>query len=106
VTGIASSYGFSPGFEGLATVALPAALGGETTSSAERHVTVCADRCVVLPVVDSCPCHWGTPDERVANLSWAAWAAISDAPLEEGVIPVTLRFEASDATPAGSSGGA
>jgi hypothetical protein len=97
VTGIASSYGFSPGFEGLATVALPTALGGETTSHPELHVTVCADRCVVLPVVDSCPCYWGTPDERVANLSWAAWAALSDAPLEEGVIPVTLHFETDDA---------
>jgi len=92
VTGIASSYGHSVGWEGKPTVALPLALGGGTPNGVPRTVVVCADRCASLPVVDSCPCYVGTADQRVANLSHAAWRLVSDAPLEEGLIQVELHL--------------
>ena len=89
-TGRASSYGFTPGFEGTATVALPDALGGVPWPAQSGSVVVCGDRCVELPVVDSCPCYWGTTDQRVANLSNAAWVEVTDAPLAEGLVDVRL----------------
>ena len=92
VTGLASSYGFSAGWEGQATVALPVELGGRIPDGEPAVVLVCADRCVSLPVVDSCPCYVGTSDQRVANLSHEAWRRISDMPLEEGLIPVEVRL--------------
>ena len=88
--GLASSYPSSAGFEGRGSVALPEALGGRGAPTLPTSVAVCADRCVVLPVVDSCPCYWGTADQRVVNLSHAAWAEVSDAPLIEGLIEVRL----------------
>jgi hypothetical protein len=90
VKGEASSYGESPGWEGKATVALPVEIGGEIPDGKPRYVLVCADRCVSLPVVDSCPCYVGTADQRVANLSHKAWRQVSDAPLEEGLIEVEI----------------
>ncbi|HEX6140710.1 MAG TPA: hypothetical protein VF013_09690 [Candidatus Limnocylindria bacterium] len=90
VVGEASSYPFTRGMEGQPTVALPIALGGKATLSVNGWVAVCGDRCAVLPIVDSCPCYWGTPDQRVINLSHSAWQLISDAPLAEGLIPVRL----------------
>ena len=90
VTGMASSYGSSAGYEGQPTVALPLATGGVQAGSAPTWVLICADRCASLPVVDSCPCFAGTPDARVANLSHAAWALVSDMPLEEGLIEVEV----------------
>jgi hypothetical protein len=68
-------------------------IGGGIPTGAPTEVLVCADRCVSLPVVDSCPCYVGTPDQRVANLSHAAWRAVTDAPLEEGLIPVQVYLE-------------
>lgn len=93
VTGVASSYPESPGWEGRATVALPVELGGGIPEGEPALVVVCGERCVVLPVVDSCPCYVGTPDERVANLSHAAWRLVTDAPLTEGLIPVQVHLQ-------------
>lgn len=92
VTGMASSYGQSAGWEGMATVALPLEIGGGMPGAEPIYVVVCADRCVRLPVVDSCPCYVGSPDQRVANLSHEAWRQITDLPLEEGLVHVEVRI--------------
>jgi hypothetical protein len=91
-TGMASSYAESLGWEGRPTVALPLDLGGGIPVGEPKLVLVCADRCAMLPVVDSCPCYVGTADQRIANLSHAAWRVISDMPLEEGLIPVEVHL--------------
>jgi hypothetical protein len=92
VTGMASSYGESAGWEGQATVALPLELGGGIPADEPSHVLVCADRCVSMPVVDSCPCYVGSADQRVANLSHEAWRQITDLPLEEGLVRVEIHL--------------
>ena len=92
VSGMASNYSHSVGWEGDATVALPVALGGRIPKDAPAEVLVCADHCAVLPVVDSCPCYVGTSDQRVANLSRAAWRLVTDDPLEEGLVEVEVYF--------------
>ena len=91
-TGMASSYPESAGWEGQPTVALPVDIGGGIPDGEPEYVLICADRCASLPVVDSCPCYVGTPDQRIANLSHAAWRLISDKPLEEGLIEVEITF--------------
>ena len=105
VAGMASSYRESAGWEGEATVALPLDLGGGIPSGAPDRVLVCADRCVSLPVVDSCPCYVGTVDQRIANLSHEAWRQVTDLPLEEGLVHVEIFLEPS-VVPAGPPGGA
>jgi hypothetical protein len=92
VTGTASNYPGTAGYMGQATVALPGALGGRYTGAINGYVTVCADRCATLPIVDWCQCYWGTSDQRIADLSHPAWALISDAPLSRGLITVTLHL--------------
>jgi hypothetical protein len=92
LAGRASSYSESAGWEGEATVALPLPAGIAPSEDAPATVLVCADRCVLLPVVDSCPCYAGTADQRIANLSHAAWALVSDMPLEEGLIDVLVHL--------------
>jgi hypothetical protein len=93
LTGMASSYRFTHGFETTPTVALPVALGSTVHGSTPRWVGVCADRCARLPVVDVCDCYYGTDEQRIVNLSHAAWELISDKPLAEGVIPVDLYLD-------------
>ena len=93
VTGKATWYCCSRGYRGLAVVALPGALGGRYDAPpAARTVTVCADRCVSLPVVDYCGCHWGTASQKVADLSPEAWAAVTDRAPNAGVVTVTLQL--------------
>ena len=93
VTGKASSYSESPGWEGKATVALPVEIGGGIPDGQPSYVIVCADRCVTLPVVDSCPCYVGTLDQRVANLSLEAWRQVTDLPIEEGLVQVQVYLD-------------
>ena len=93
VSGKATWYCCSLGWRGQAVVALPGALGGHYDAPpAARFVTVCADRCAVLPVADYCGCLWGTASQKVADLSPEAWAAISDSSLSSGVITVTVHL--------------
>lgn len=93
VSGSATWYCCTIGYRGQAVVALPGALGGHyDPAPASRYVTVCADRCAQLPVVDYCGCSWGTANQKVADLSPEAWAAVSDSSLSQGVIPVTVHL--------------
>lgn len=93
ISGQATWYCCTIGYRGQAVVALPGALGGHYDPvPASRYVTVCADRCVQLPVVDYCGCFWGTASQKVADLSPEAWAAVSDTALSRGVIPVTVHL--------------
>jgi len=99
VTGKASSYSETAGWEGQATVALPVELGGGSPAGEPVYVLVCADRCVTLPVVDSCPCYVGTLDQRVANLSLEAWREVTDLPIEEGLVQVEVYLDPVQAPP-------
>jgi hypothetical protein len=90
IDGVASNYPGTAGFAGAAVVALPGALGGQYTGDVLGTATVCADRCASLPVVDWCDCYWGSPDQRVVDLSYEAWAVVSDKPLSTGIIGVRV----------------
>ncbi len=90
VSGRATWYCCSLAYRGQAVAALAGALGGHYDPSPSWFVTICADRCARLPVVDYCQCYWGTADQKVADLSPEAWAAVSDSPQSAGVIRVTI----------------
>jgi len=93
LSGIASTYCCTRGYSGQAVVALAGGLGGRYTGSINGYVTVCADRCARLPVVDYCQCYWGTSDQRLVDLSPEAWYAISDLPRSRGLISVRVTVE-------------
>jgi rare lipoprotein A (peptidoglycan hydrolase) len=63
-----------------------------------RFVEVCAERCVVVRIVDFCQCYRGERRERLLDLSDRAFAAI--APLVAGVVEVTVRPVAGPQPPA------
>jgi hypothetical protein len=94
ISGKATYYCCSLGYRGQAVVALPGALGGHYDAPpASRYVTICAERCASLPVVDYCACYWGTASQKVADLSPEAWAAISDSNHRVmGVLRVTIHL--------------
>lgn len=94
ISGKATYYCCSLGYRGQAVVALPGALGGRYDAPpAARFVTICAERCARLPVVDFCGCYWGTASQKVADLSPEAWASISDSNrMVLGVLQVTIRL--------------
>lgn len=90
VTGTASNYPGTAGFIGQPVVALPGALGGEYSGDIAGFVKVCADRCARLAVVDWCDCYWGSADQRVADLSHAAWSLVTDRPLSAGLVTIRI----------------
>jgi hypothetical protein len=90
VDGTASNYPGTAGYIGQPVVALPGALGGRYTGDVQGYVTVCADRCARLAVVDWCQCYWGSADQRVADISHAAWPMITSKPLSAGLVQVRV----------------
>lgn len=98
ISGTATNYAGTAGFMGQATVALPLALGGRYNGQIHGYVRVCGDRCAVLAVVDYCQCYWDSADRRVVDLSYPAWALVTNQPLSAGKIMVTVTSPAEGGT--------
>lgn len=92
IRGTASNYAGTAGFIGQPTVALPYTLGGRYTGHINGYVTICADYCAIVPVVDYCQCYWNSTNRRIVDLNYQAWALITDKPLSEGLIQVTIKL--------------
>lgn len=90
IAGAASNYPTTAGWDGQAVVALPGVMGGRYTGDIQGYATICADRCARVAVVDWCQCYWGTADERVVDLSYAAWPLVTDRPLSAGLVQVRV----------------
>ncbi len=80
--GVASYYDDGPG--------LYAAVPSYSFGDPRYQITVCDDEgdCVEVTVRDHCNCYVGTADERMIDLSPAAFAALE--PLSRGVMYVTI----------------
>ena len=94
IEGNASNYAGTKGFIGIPTVALPGKYGGRYNGTINGYVRVCADRCAKLPIVDWCYCI--VPNSaypvRIVDLNYQAWALVTDKPLSEGIIKVSLHL--------------
>jgi hypothetical protein len=92
INGTASWYCCTMNWGDAAVVALPVALGGHYyPPPGGGTVVVCAERCATIPIGDACGCHWGEAGQKVADLSPAAWEAITDKDrYVYGVVTVTL----------------
>lgn len=95
ISGLATWYCCTRGWGDAAVAALPIALGGHWyLPPGGFNVTVCADRCAVIPVGDACACYWGEAAQKVIDLSPAAWAAITDKDRwVYGVVNVTVYLD-------------
>jgi hypothetical protein len=65
-------------------------MGGHYTGGIVGYATICADRCARLPVVDWCDCYWGSGQQRVVDISEAAWPLVTDQPLSTGLVQVQV----------------
>lgn len=85
VLGVASWYADKLRPAGALYAAMPRYRRG---GPAQKVMACAGSRCVTVPVVDFCQCHVGTPDERLIDLSPAAFSRL--APLSVGLIEVSL----------------
>jgi hypothetical protein len=88
IGGKATFYDDGPGLYGAAGPLLREMLGGDPTFRGES-VTVCADDCVTVVLVDWCACGERGGEPTLVDLSPEAFARL--APLSQGVVDVTIQ---------------